>query len=855
MGNLNRPADPGTLHDLALDLRWSWRPEIRALFRSIDPDGRLTGAADPVAILRLAPAGRLEELASEPSFQARLRQLLAEREAYLTDGAWYGATGHATTGPGDGGADRADRIEPSRPRGAAPLVAYFTAEVGLDEALPLYSGGLGVLSGDHLKAASSLGVPLVGVSLLYAEGYFRQQLDAAGWQREYYPVNRLDLLPVREVRDAEGRPLRVEVPLPGRQLNLAVWRATVGRVELYLLDANVPENGPADRGITATLYGGDRETRLQQEMALGIGGWRALAALGLRPPVCHLNEGHAAFAVLERARDFMVRYGTSLGAARVATAAGTVFTTHTPVPAGFDAFEPDLARRYLGPYAAELGLAPDELLDLGRARPGDASGPLEMAILALRAAGSANGVSRLHGAVSRRLFAGLFPRWPEQEIPIGHVTNGVHVASWVSDEMRDLWQRCSGEDCWDQPDGQDWSGLDGVPDGSLWAARDRERARLVAWARERLAMHLAQRGEPADRVLAAASVLDPKALTIGFARRFAEYKRPTLLLNQPERLRRLLTDPARPVQLIVAGKAHPRDDAGKRLIADLIAVAADPAVRDRMVFLEDYDLEHAAHLVQGVDLWLNTPRYPLEASGTSGMKVLVNGGLNLSERDGWWAEAHDPAVGWTIGDAGAVHADDAAEAEQLYRLLEDEVVPAFHERDADGLPRAWLAQMRASMTRLTPRFSANRMVAEYVEHHYLPAAARARPFEVGRGAAAERTFQARQRIRANWDSIAFGPSEVRGAGGRARIVVPVRLGALEPHDIAVQLYREPILPGEADAVVLPLVPAPRARAGWTEYSIPAAALSATLETYTARALPREAADQGPLALPLIAWQR
>jgi len=823
------------LHDIALDLRWSWQPEIRGLFRAIDPDARFTGAGDPWSILRLAPPARLDELAADPAFAAAVERGAAEREAYLADPGWYGRTFGASE---------------------EPLVAYFTAEVGLDEALPLYSGGLGVLSGDHLKAASSLGVPLVGVSLLYSEGYFRQQLDMSGWQREYYPANRLDLLPIELVRAPDGRPLTVDVPLPGRSLSLAVWRARVGRVELYLLDANVPANSPADRGITAQLYGGDRETRLQQEMALGIGGWRALAALGLDPPVCHLNEGHAAFAVLERARAFMADHGTSFEVARAATAAGNVFTTHTPVAAGFDAFEPELARRYLAPYAAELGLAVDDLLDLGRARPGDPSAPLEMAVLALRSAGSANGVSRLHGAVSRRLFAGLFPRWPEPEIPVGSVTNGVHVATWVSDELRELWQLCSGEGCWDQPDRVDWAQLDTVPDEALWAARTRERARLVAWARERLAMHLAQRGEPAERVAGAASVLDPGALTIGFARRFAEYKRPTLLFSQPDRVRRLLTDPGRPVQLIVAGKAHPRDDAGKQLIAEIVRFAADPAVRERIVFLEDYDLDHAAHLVAGVDVWLNTPRHPLEASGTSGMKVLVNGGLNLSELDGWWAEAYDPDVGWALGSLDGAHLDDTTEADQLYRLFEDEVVPAFYERDAAGLPRAWLARVRASMTRLTPRFSANRMVAEYVERHYLPAAARAGSLAERDGAAAAEVAAARERIRDGWPGIAFGATVVRGGGHAARVVVPVRLGDLSPADVAVQLYREPVLPGESVPVALDMAPVThRPEDGWTEFGVALRELSAPLEAYTARAVPRQTLDAGPLALPLIAWQR
>lgn len=828
-----RPLDASLsdrLRDLALDLRWSWRPEVRAFFRALGPDG----ANDPWALLRRAPTKRVEALLADPGFRATLERLAAERAAYLAQGGWF------------------ERVHG---RAVDPLVAYFSAEVGLDEALPLYSGGLGVLSGDHLKSASSLGVPLVAVSLLYAEGYFRQQLDTSGWQREYYPANRFELLPISEVRAADGRSLTVEVPLPGRPLTLAVWRAQVGRVSLYLLDANVAANSPADRGITAQLYGGDRETRLQQEMALGIGGWRALTALGLRPPVCHLNEGHAAFAVLERARDWMVEHGSSFDVARVATSAGNVFTTHTPVGAGFDAFEPDLVRRSLNPYATELGLPVDVLLDLGRTHPGDSTAPLEMAVLALRLAGSANGVSRLHGQVSRRLFAELFPRWPEREVPIGSVTNGVHVATWVSDAMRELWQLCYGEACWDQPDMADWARLDDVPDEALWAARNRERARLVAWARERLAHHLAQRGEPAERIAAAASALDPSALTIGFARRFAEYKRPTLLLGQPDRLRRMLTDPARPVQLVVAGKAHPRDEAGKALIAEVVRFADDPAVRARIVFLEDYDLEHAAHLVAGVDVWLNTPRYPLEASGTSGMKVLANGGLNLSELDGWWAEAYDPAVGWALGSPAGEHPEDAAEAEQLYRLLETELVPAFYDRDAAGLPRAWLARVRASMTRLTPRFSSNRMVTEYVEQHYLPAAARVAGLTGEHAAAAIEAAERRARIRAAWPALDIGTPRLRGRGQRARVVVPVDLGALTPGDIVAQLYREPTGDEDPRRVILEMSTGRRSREARTNYSVLLGELTAPLDAYTPRIVPRDAAKSGVLALPLIAWQR
>ena len=822
------------LEELALDLRWSWRPEIRELFRAIDPERQVCVADDPSAILRLAPPRRLEELSADPGFEAAVRRLDSERVAYAEGRAWYRQTHGATD---------------------ENLVAYFSAEVGLDEALPLYSGGLGVLAGDHLKSASALGVPLVAVTLLYSEGYFRQQLDATGWQREYYPNNRFDLMPISQVRTTDGRPLTVEVPLPGRPLTLAVWRARVGRVELYLLDANVAANSPGDRGITAQLYGGDRETRLQQEMALGIGGWRALAALGLRPQLCHLNEGHAAFAVLERARDWMSTHGSSFEVARLATAAGNVFTTHTPVAAGFDAFEAELVRGTLAPYTSELGLSTDQLLDLGRATPGDPAAPLEMAVLALRFAGSANAVSQVHGVVSRGLFSGLFPRWPVREVPIGSVTNGVHLETWVSDSMRGLWERCHGQACWDGPDTAAWGDLGEVPDEELWATRNHERERLIRWVRERLAIHLAQQGASPERVSAAASVLDRGALTIGFARRFAEYKRPTLLLSQPDRLRGLLLDAERPVQLVVAGKAHPRDEAGKMLIAELVRFADDPAIRERIVFLDDYDLEHASHLVQGVDVWLNTPRYPMEASGTSGMKVLVNGGLNLSELDGWWAEAYDPAMGWALGDPGGEHAPDPVEAERLYRLLETEVVPAFYDRDAAGLPRSWLARVRASMASLTPRFSSNRMVREYVEGHYLPAAARARALSDGDGRAARELAAAQARLYAGWPSIAFGPTVVRGNGARARVVVPVQVDSVDPRDLVIQLYRDRV-PGEASAPpVLQMQRGRRTGDGWTEYRIAPTDLTAPVDAYTARAIPRVALEWSPLALPLIAWQR
>ena len=827
------PAELSPMLDLALDLRWSWRPEIRELFARLAPDDEAM-PIDPWRALRMAPERRLSELSIDRAFLAELGRLVGERQAYLADGAWY---------------------EQTHRRATEPLVAYFSMEVGLDEALPLYSGGLGVLAGDHLKSASALGVPLVAVSLLYGEGYFRQQLDAAGWQREHYPTNRLDLLPIGEVRGPGGRQLTVDVPFPGRAVRLAVWEVFVGRVRLYLLDANVTENSPADRGITARLYGGDVETRLQQELVLGIGGWRALRALGLRPQVLHLNEGHAAFAVLERARAWMVERESTFDVARAATAVGNLFTTHTPVAAGFDAFPADLARRYLGRFAGELGVDVEALLDLGRPEAGDQTRPLEMAVLALRSSGAANGVSRLHGEVSRRLFAPLFPRLPLGEVPVGSVTNGVHMASWVSDEMRSLWQSCAGEGCWDRPDTVDWGEIENVADEALWDARQRERRRLIEWARARLATHLGQRAASPERIAAAADALDPAALTIGFARRFAEYKRPTLLFSEPDRLRRLVGDPDRPVQLVVAGKAHPRDDAGKSLIAQIVRFAEDPDVRPRIVFLEDYDLDHAAHIVQGVDVWLNTPRYPLEASGTSGMKVLANGGLNLSELDGWWAEAYDPSAGWTMAATAGhdgEHGSDAEEVERLFRVLEEEVVPLFYDRDAAGLPRGWIARMRTSMARLTPRFSANRMVSEYLERFYLPAAGRFAalddPIVAGRHVAWE------ARLREGWSDVAIGPTETRPGPRETDITAPVRLGSIRVEDVSVEAYRDPRPDEDPRTGIVPLRPGQRGPDGWRTYQgrLPS---DAAIDAYTVRVVPWDQGTGVPLDLPLIAWQR
>ena len=669
-------------------------------------------------------------------------------------------------------------------------------EFGLHEALPLYAGGLGVLAGDFLKTASDLDVPLIGVGILWQQGYFRQLIDARARQAELYPFNDPAGLPVQPVFGPSGESLHVSLNLPGRTILLRTWQVTVGRARLYLLDSNNPLNEPSDRGLTSALYGGGPEARLMQSIVLGVAGWRLLEALGLEIELCHLNEGHAAFVVVERARQFMERHRTTFREALWATRAGNVFTTHTAVPAGFDAFstgEVERQRPYFDEYLGRLGLSWPDLLALGRRNAEDSDEPFNMAWLAVRGSSTVNGVSRRHGAISRRLFSGLFPRWPDREVPVGHVTNGVHVPSWDSPWTDDLWTRAAGKSRWQGDVSALSDAIRGVSDEELWSARAHERQDLVRYARERLARQLARRGHPERAQSAARGVLRPDALTLGLARRFASYKRPNLVLADPDRLLRLLTRDQQPVQLLIAGKAHPQDDAGKRLIQQWIEFAERPAARAHVVFLEDYDMRLANELVQGVDVWVNTPRSPWEASGTSGMKVLVNGGLNLSTLDGWWAEAFDPACGWALGD-GRDHSEDEGEkrdAEQLYSLLEEKIVPAFFERDAVGLPRRWIAMMRSSMAALAPQFSSVRMLQQYIERVYLPAAASVRRRLDDGARLARELDQWSQQLEEHWSEIHFGEVTGEVADGQLSVSVPVYLGEIQPHAVRVELYAEP----------------------------------------------------------------
>jgi starch phosphorylase len=824
--------DVAVLSELALNLRSSWNHSTDELWAQIDPE-LWAKTSNPWVVVQSASPARLRELVASPDFR---RPMLAARDRLnqvLGAAAWF---------------------QKAHPGSPLTRVAYFSMEFALAESLPIYSGGLGNVAGDQLKAASDLGVPVVAVGLLYQQGYFRQIIAPDGSQEALYPYNDPHLLPITPVRTASGDVLRLAVKLPGQTVWARAWEARVGRAALYLLDSNDPANPPAIRGITSELYGGGLELRLRQEILLGIGGWRLLQALGLEPEVCHLNEGHAAFAVLERAATFMAQTGRPFDVALEATRAGNLFTTHTPVSAGFDRFPPELIGRFLHTYAeARLGIGLPALMALGRQNPADPNEPFNMAYLAIRGSGAVNGVSRLHGQVSRRIFQSLYPGWPEVEVPVGYVTNGIHTPSWDSPDADLLWTKLSGPAPWQGSLETIEKDLRSASDDQLWAMRTANRKRLIEYADERLQQQNAAAGAAFNG--GGSARLDPDVLTLGFARRFATYKRPNLLLSDPDRLLRILTNPERPVQLVVAGKAHPADRYGQGMIAAWIHFIRGTAAANRVVFIADYDLLLAEYLVRGVDVWVNTPRRPWEASGTSGMKVLVNGGLNLSELDGWWAEAYDPEVGWAIGD-GREHGDDpavdAAEADALYRLLEREIVPSFYTHDARGIPAAWMAKMRASMGRLTPRFSTNRAVREYTDTYYVEAAGRYRARAADRGALGAELLSWRRDVERGIPQARLGTVRVQSEGGSYRFSVDVQLGDLNPEAVKVELYAEPAGSGEPERH-----PMTRGRkledTGYTfEARVPAVRPA---EHYTPRLVPYHPAASVPLETSAIRWQR
>jgi starch phosphorylase len=696
----------GRLRELARNLWWTWQPGVITLFRDLDPVLWRKTDHNPIEFLKQIQPDQLERRAAELALHSRIDHAFRRLHDYLRNDDSWGAV-HAT-------------CLRSRP------VAYFSMEFGLHESLPIYSGGLGVLAGDHLKSASDLGIPLVGVGILYDQGYFRQYLDRDGWQREEYLKANPEHLPIEEARDAKGVPVRASIATHVGTLHARVWKVAVGRTTLYLLDSNVAENSESDRALTARLYGGDAQVRIRQELLLGVGGVQALQALGIHPSVIHMNEGHSAFAGLELVRNEMVSEGIPFGEAKREVAAMSVFTTHTPVAAGHDRFAPELVEQHLGKLREALHLSHEDFLGLGRVNPADPGERFCMTVLALKLSRHANGVSALHGSVSRQMWQPLYPTLPEENVPIGHITNGVHVLTWLAPQMRELYDRHLGVD-WPmrQRLPETWKGIDTIENAELWETQQVLKARLIDFVRRRLVKQAREREEGPEAEALAAEALDLDVLTIGFARRFATYKRANLILRDAERLAEIMHSSDHPIQFVFAGKAHPEDQYGKELIHLIATMARDPRFRGRIVFVENYDINIARQLVQGVDIWLNNPRRPQEASGTSGQKVLLNGGLNLSVLDGWWAEAYDGTNGFAIG-RGGTHSNVAVQDERDHRALIDvltqQVIPLYYQRDSDGLPHAWIARQKAAMRSLGWRFNADRMVVDYVERSYLPAA-------------------------------------------------------------------------------------------------------------------------------------
>ena len=778
------PEPLAPLGELVMNLRWSWHPQTQDLFASVDPAVWESVRHDPVRLLGEVAAERMDELAADTEFLDRLGAAYRDLQDYLTRPRWYQGLADAPTG-----------------------IAYFSPEYGITEVLPQYSGGLGILAGDHLKTASDLGIPIIGVGLLYRRGYFRQTLSADGWQLEHYPPLDPHGLPVALVTDDAGAPLRVAVGLPdGATLRAQVWRAQVGRVPLLLLDSDIEENAPTEREVTDRLYGGGTDHRLLQEMLLGIGGVRALAAYGATPEVFHTNEGHAGFLGLERIRVLVEQDGLDFDTALEVVRAGTVFTTHTPVPAGIDRFPRDLIERFFGGENAVAGVPVERILELGDEPGGDGS-VFNMAYMGLRLAQRANGVSRLHGEVSRGMFAGLWPGFDPAEVPIRHVTNGVHAPTWVARAIMDL---AHDRDVSDEA--QSWDSIESVSDDTVWELKRTLRSGLVDEVRRRVRESWVLRGASSAELRWTDSVFDPDVLTIGFARRVPSYKRLTLILRDRDRLRRLLLDPDRPMQLVIAGKAHPADDGGKLLVQEIVRFADEADVRHRIVFLPDYDIGMARHLYAGCDVWLNNPLRPLEACGTSGMKAALNGGLNLSILDGWWDELYDGSNGWAIPSAGAlVDAErrDDLEAKAIYELIETAVLPQFYLRDAAGVPTRWTAMVRHTLRSLGPAVLSTRMLRDYVAGLYTPSAMSSRAMSADGHAAGRGLAEWRRTVVKAWPSVAVRHVESAGVGDSpelgSRLVVRavVDLGALRPDDVEVQAAYGRV--DEADQIAAPEV--------------------------------------------------
>jgi starch phosphorylase len=772
----NIPERLNCLLEIAFNLWWTWNPEAIDLFRRVDHHLWSSLGHNPVALLANVNQQRLETLAKDSVFIAHLDRVKEALDEYMGLPTW---------------------ADTEHPEFQEDKVAYFSMEFGLHECLPVYSGGLGVLAGDHFKSASELGLPMVGVGLLYHYGYFHQYLTQDGWQQEKYLENILHELPMRLVKGEDGTPLRVYVEIDGSRIAIQGWRVQVGRAQLYLLDTRIEGNDPSSKALTKRLYDSGDKVRVRQEMVLGIGGIRFLRALGIEPAVCHMNEGHAAFLGLERLRVLVSEKGLALHEAVEAVRAGNVFTTHTPVPAGIDLFPEDVIQEHFKNFADELRLTVHDLMTLGRQAPFNTSEPLSMAVLAISLSGHRNGVSRLHGKVSREMWKKIWTDLPTEEVPISHVTNGIHVRSWLSDEMARLFDRYIGPNWAADPlDHEIWSRVEQIPDNEIWRAKERLRERLVGWVRRVSAEQCSRRGANTRQIQAAQELLDPEILTIGFARRFATYKRGALLLRDLDRFLHMVSHPTQPVQFIFAGKAHPADDQGKHLIQDIFQQCRRPELQNRLVFIEDYDIDIARYLVQGVDVWLNTPRRPHEASGTSGMKVCPNGGIHLSVLDGWWDEAYTPEVGWAIGH-GEVYDDpnlqDEIEANALYDLIENEIAPLYYDRGEDGLPRYWIEKMKASIQNLTPVFNTNRMLREYTEQQYLPALEIWRKLSADNYQGARMLSHWRKEVEKNWHTIEVFDVEIVDRakfkfGDNFGVVCKINAGMQNPESIKVEVY-------------------------------------------------------------------
>jgi len=838
------PALPPALHALralAYNLWWTWNPEAVELFRRLDHDAWDASGNNPVRMLGLVSQAQLEGAAADDGFLAHLERVSQSLQRYMTaPSTWY----HKNHGP-----------PPD------PFMAYFCFEYGLTECLPVYSGGMGVLAGDYLKSASDLGMPLVAVGLAYQQGYFHQYLNADGWQGELYPENDFSSMPM-QLEKRNGAPLTIDVEFPGRRVTAQIWRVQVGRVPLFLLDANVPQNQPADRHITYQLYGGDVELRIQQEVILGIGGVQALGALGVSPRVYHMNEGHSGFLAIERIRELVQQQSLTFAEAQEVVRAGTLFTTHTSVPAGIDLFSPQLIDTYLGRYCDALGISRYDFLALGRQQPDNDGEPFSMAVLGLHLAAQTNAVSALHQQVSRRLWQSVWPGVPEAEVPIASVRNGIHTRSWISLDMASLFDRYLGPRWTERPADQSvWELVDEIPDEELWRVHERRRARLVAFARRHLHDQLEQRGALPAEIAHATEILDPQALTIGFARRFATYKRATLLLSDAERLGRILDSTGRPVQVIFAGKAHPKDEPAKELIRQLVHSTRHNGLHN-VVFLEDYEINMARYLLQGVDVWLNTPRLQQEASGTSGMKAAANGAINLSVLDGWWAEAYQPDIGWAIG-RGEIYEDleyqDEVESNAIYDLLEKEIIPLFYERGSDNLPRGWIARMKRAMRTVVPIYNTSFMAVEYMQRLYQPADTHYQNLAADGFVRARQLAEWKERVEEHWDEVQIAGLDTTAVdelavGSEFEVRASLRLGQLSPEDVVVELYAGRLASDrdieQGQATPMAYVGCER---GLCQFVVQVRCQCSGLRGYTLRVLPRHKDLPNPFVPGLIVW--